>query len=208
MVAGKLIIFLKAPRAGSVKTRLARTLGADAACAAYRELVETLLGNLAKLSEVELRFTPDDAESEIRSWLRKGWSARPQSEGDLGCRLRRAFDEAFLAGATNVVIIGSDCPEVCATDIREAWRELRAHDVVIGPAVDGGYWLIGLRQPQPQLFEGISWSSEKVLGETMQRAKAAGLRIQVLRILMDVDTEVDWRAFQSRVGGGSSGAGS
>ena len=95
-----------------------------------------------------------------------------------------------------VVIIGSDCPEVTTGDIRAAWRELRTHDVVLGPATDGGYWLIGLRQTRPELFAGIAWSSETVLAETLRRAKSAGLHIQLLRILADVDTAEDWEAYR------------
>jgi len=191
----KLIVFVKAPRPGHVKTRLAETLGAEAACAAYRRLVETQLHQLSSLPEVELRFAPDDAVAEIQPWLRPSWRARPQGDGDLGRRLRSAFAEAFAAGNKAVVIVGSDCPEVTAADIREAWRELRTFDLVVGPATDGGYWLIGLRQPQPALFEGIRWSSEFVLAETLARARARRQRIQLLRILTDVDTAKEWADF-------------
>jgi hypothetical protein len=195
MANEKAIVFVKAPRPGTVKTRLGQTMGPEAACAAYRRLVETLLQALASLPEVELRFAPDDAEKEIRSWLRKGWHARPQGGGDLGQRMQRAFADAFAEGASRVVIVGSDCPEVVAGDIRQAWNELTNYDVVIGPAIDGGYWLIGLAREQPGLFQNIPWSSENVLAETLRRAKDADLRIQLLRILSDVDTEKDWKAF-------------
>ena len=87
----RLVVFLKAPRSGLVKTRLAEALGADAACAAYRQLVEALLAHLAPLPAVELCFTPADASAEIHPWLRNDWSACPQSEGDLGERLHAAF---------------------------------------------------------------------------------------------------------------------
>ena len=198
MQSERLIVFVKAPRTGCVKTRLARTIGDEAACAAYRRLVEMVLESVSDFRGVELRFAPDDAEAEIRSWLCPGWEARPQREGNLGERLQSAFADAFAAGATRVVIIGSDCPEVTGADVHEAWDQLRSADVVIGPAVDGGYWLIGLRQERPEIFSGITWSSENVLAETLQRARAAGLRIQLLRILADVDTEKDWRGFLDR----------
>ena len=191
----KLIVFVKAPRPGQVKTRLAETLGAEAACAAYRRLVETQLQQLSSLPEVELRFAPDDAVAEIQPWLRPSWRARPQGDGDLGRRLRSAFAEAFAAGNKAVVIVGSDCPEVTAADVGEAWRELRTFELVVGPATDGGYWLIGLRQPHPALFEGIGWSSELVLAETLARARARGQRIQLLRLLTDVDAAKEWGDF-------------
>jgi uncharacterized protein len=191
----RLIVFLKAPRPGTVKTRIERTAGPDRACKIYRELVEGVLKGIGTLSNVELRFTPDDAREEILSWLRENWSAHPQSSGDLGERMHRAFSEAFANGAERVVIIGSDAPEVRTGDIRAAWKELKSHDIVVGPAIDGGYWLIGLRAPQPELFREIAWSSEQVLGQTLARAKALGLKIQLLRILSDIDTEDDWNAY-------------
>lgn len=195
MACERVIVFVKAPRPGAVKTRLAKTLGAESACGAYRQLVETLLKELSSLPAVELRFTPDDAQAEIQSWLGEVWQARPQGSGDLGQRMQAAFADAFATGASRVAIVGSDCPEVTAADIRQAWSELKSHDLVIGPAMDGGYWLIGLTREQPELFKGISWSSEHVLAETLQRAKGAGLRVQLLRILSDVDTEKDWKDF-------------
>jgi len=195
MAEERVIVFVKAPRAGEVKTRLAKTLGPDAACAAYRQLAEKLLKELSTLTGGELRFSPDDAGSEIQSWLGPGWPARPQGSGDLGQRMQAAFSDAFGSGANRVVIVGSDCPDVRAADVRQAWKELKSHDVVVGPAMDGGYWLIGLAGLRTALFEGITWSSDKVLGQTLQRAKSAGLRIQLLRILSDVDTEKDWKEF-------------
>ena len=197
MAKEHLIVFLKAPRPGTVKTRIAQTAGAERACGIYQELVETVLRKLNPLKEVELCFAPDDASSEIQRWLRSDWTARAQGEGDLGARLTRAFASAFANGAERVVIIGSDCPEVKTADIRTAWKELQTHDLVVGPAVDGGYWLIGLRTPQADLFRDINWSSDQVLAQTLAQARKQALRIQVLRILTDIDTEEDWNAYVS-----------
>ena len=190
-----LIVFLKAPRPGAVKTRLARTIGTAAACAAYRSLVEALLSRLQGLNAVELRFSPDNAGSEIECWRRENWTCRAQGAGPLGQRLRSAFEQAFSSGASRVAIIGSDCPAVTVQDIDEAWKSLRTHDVVLGPASDGGYWLIGSNRPLPQLFEDIAWSTEKVFAETIARVRRGGLSVRILRELSDVDTESDWRAF-------------
>src|SRR5688572_20929364 len=104
----KLIVFLKAPRPGTVKTRLAETMGAMEACAAYQRLVATLLRHLADLENVELCFTPDDAPSEVRHWAQPTWRVAAQGSGDLGCRLGQAFRHAFDEGAKRAVIIGSD----------------------------------------------------------------------------------------------------
>jgi rSAM/selenodomain-associated transferase 1 len=191
----RLIVFVKVPRLGTVKTRVAQTAGHERALKIYRELVEAVLEGIRTVPNVELHFTPADALSEIQPWLRENWTAHAQGEGDLGERMHRAFADAFASGAERVVIIGSDAPEVRTGDIRAAWKELKSHDIVVGPAIDGGYWLIGLRAPQPELFREIAWSSEQVLGQTLARAKAVGLKIQLLRILTDVDTEEDWNAY-------------
>jgi rSAM/selenodomain-associated transferase 1 len=193
-----LIIFLKAPRPGAVKTRLARSIGAAEACAAYRTLVEMLLDSLSSLGDVTLRFAPDEARSEISDWLRPGWQAQPQGPGDLGQRLEAAFDDAFNAGAHRVVIIGSDCPDVSVEDARAAWGALVTHEVVLGPAEDGGYWLIGLRGMHRELLQGIPWSTSQVLPQTLQRARAANLRVHLLRPRTDIDTEAEWRTFCAR----------
>jgi rSAM/selenodomain-associated transferase 1 len=193
----RLSVFLKAPRPGEVKTRLARELGAEAACAAYCQMVECLFEQISSLESVELRFTPDDAAQEFRRWHRPGWRLAPQGEGDLGIRLRRTFADAFKEGLERVVVIGSDCPAVTVQDIEAGWAALDRHDLVIGPARDGGYWLIGLRISQPHLFEGIEWSSVKVLAQTIRKAESTGMTIERLRELNDIDTRRDWEAFLS-----------
>ena len=191
----RLIIFLKAPRAGEVKTRLASELGPTGALHAYERLVATLLDGLAPLERVELRFAPDDAAVEIARWLRKGWSAQAQGTGDLGERLCRAFREAFESGARRVAIIGSDCPDVMPADIEAAWAALATHDVVFGPAVDGGYWLVGLRALHESIFREIRWSTSSVLAETLAICQRNGLTVHRLRELHDVDTAEDWQRF-------------
>lgn len=178
-----------------MKTRLG--LGASAECAAYQRLVETVLNQVSNCQSVELRFAPRDAEGEIRKWLQAGWVAAPQADGDLGTRMQTAFADAFAGRASRVVIIGSDCPYLTGDDIREAWKALDSADLVLGPAKDGGYWLIGLRRDQPALFTKMAWSSEQVLTETIERAKALGLKTFLLRTLSDVDTRADWEKFIS-----------
>jgi rSAM/selenodomain-associated transferase 1 len=195
MVSNRLIIFVKAPRPGFVKTRLASAIGTVEATEAYRRLVETLLERLANLTNVELRYSPDDALAEIQPWLRSGWEARPQTSGDLGQRLNSAFSDTFRAGAEHVAIIGSDCPDVAPADIQNAWTALLTHDVVLGPATDGGYWLIGLRQSQPLLFHDMVWSTATVLTETLRRIQAAQLSACLLQQLSDIDTVADWSRF-------------
>jgi hypothetical protein len=194
----QLIIFVKAPRPGHVKTRLAEAIGAGAACSAYREMVEALLRNLRGLDDIQLRFTPDDALAEISHWVHPPWTAAPQVSGDLTQKLIAAFHEAFASGAERVAIIGSDSPDISRTDIQSAWAALTDHDVVLGPTEDGGYWLIGLRAERPALFQNIPWSSNSVLQETLARAETAALKTSLLRVLPDIDTVEDLRRFQGR----------
>ena len=189
----RIIILVKAPRPGFVKTRLADVIGPKNACDAYCKLVNTLLGNLTDLPRAELRFTPDNAEPEISQWLHEGWTAMPQGGGDLGERMQRAITEAQCPA----ILIGADCPDINLKDIATAREALGKNDVVIGPAVDGGYWLIGLQVPCPVLFNGIQWSKDNVLKETLARSEKAGLSVHLLRKLADVDTVEDWVAFNN-----------
>jgi rSAM/selenodomain-associated transferase 1 len=192
--ANRLIIFLKAPRAGGVKTRLARDAGEEKALRIYCELVESLLENLKRIARGELWVTPDG--SEVKDWLPAGWTVRAQGNGGLTERLARAFDAGFGEGAERVVVIGSDCPEVTVADIEEAWKALGNNDVVLGPAADGGYWLVGLRRRLPEIFTDIPWSTEEVLEKTLAIARSLGCKTHLLRTLNDVDTVADWERFQ------------
>lgn len=191
----RLIIFVKAPRPGKVKTRLAAVLGETVACAAYCRMVAVLRGRLSSLNTVSLCFSPPESAEEVRPWLQAGWDLVPQSAGDLGERLKDAFAGAFARGDRSVVIIGSDSPAITQGDIELAWTALNSHEIVLGPARDGGYWLIGLRQPQPQLFQNMVWSTPEVLRETLERASASGLSVKLLRELDDIDTAADWEQF-------------
>jgi len=199
MARDLLIIFVKAPRAGHVKTRIAEAIGPQPACDAYLTLVAILIGNLRTLPNVQVRYSPDDAYLEIPQWVQPTWTTAPQGDGDLGERLKAGFRAGFASGAERVVIIGSDSPDVTREDIESAWEALSNRDAVIGPAEDGGYWLIGLRSEQPSLFENIPWSSSKVFEATIARTRAAKLSIHTLRQLPDIDTIEDLRKFQSRL---------
>ena len=190
---GRVIVFLKTPRPGFVKTRIAAQLDAEAAAAIYQVLVGTTLSRLAGRQDVELRFAPDDAAAELGCWRHPGWNVRPQGDGDLGDRINRATADAFAEGASGVVILGSDCPEFGAADIDAAFEALKAHDIVLGPATDGGYWLVGVGRSLPELFREIPWSTDQVFETTRRRGVHAGLRVAELRQLRDIDTLEDWR---------------
>ncbi len=193
----QIIVFFKAPRPGFVKTRLAASLGNEEACRAYQELTHRFLDNLSNYPDVELRFAPDDASDEIVSFLKSSkWTFASQGEGDLGERMSRAMFEAF-EGSDAVLIFGTDCPYINPDDLDAALKSIESSDVVLGPAKDGGYWMIGLGQYQSALFEGISWSTDKVLEQTLERAERLALKCHLLRELEDVDDLESWERYQS-----------
>ena len=201
----QLIVFCKAPRVGFVKSRLAATVGAETACRYYDQMVAKLLDHLQGIEGVTLAVTPDDAMGEVSRWKRRpSWKVAGQGSGDLGHRLEQAFGRAFDAGTERVVVIGADAPEVTEADVREAFLALRRDDLVIGPAEDGGYWLIGMSQPQPDLFRNQEWGTDQVCAETLRRARSRAMLVSCLRLLSDIDTEEDWKRYCARTRRSSS----
>jgi len=125
-------------------------------------------------------------------------AARDQDGPDLGHRLRSAFED-LLAGPTDrAVVIGADCPDLNPGRIGEAFDALESHDVVLGPTLDGGYYLLGLRRRAPALFDGVSWGTERVLEQTLVRAERCGLEVSLLGPLSDLDTPADLVAYVAR----------
>lgn len=192
----KIVVFLKAPRPGFVKTRLAASLGNEEACRVYKKLAHCFLDQLSSFLNVELRFSPDDASSEIAQFLKSSeWSFKPQGEGNLGERMCRAMTEV-LEGSDSVLIFGTDCPYIDHRDVDEAIAALRGRDVVLGPAMDGGYWAIGLKKVTPEIFRGVNWSSDQVLKQTLNRIQDNGLTCHLLRKLEDIDDVDSWERYR------------
>jgi len=193
-------IFAKAPVAGRVKTRLAAEIGSRAAAALYRRVGrQVVAASVGRDYRTIVWFTPPAAGAAVRAWL-DGlgvWSFRAQPPGALGTRLAHAFarsfaeDEGGRGRGEEVVIIGTDCPGLDRRALAQAFAALRTHDVVLGPARDGGYYLIGLRALEPGLFRGIPWSTSDVTRATRARARALGLTCRLLGPLRDVDTAQD-----------------
>ena len=190
-----LLVFVRAPRRGSVKTRLAAEVGADAALAVYRRLAEHTVAAAATLARegVSLRIhhTPADAAAEVRAWLGEGPLYLPQAAGGLGERMAAAFRAAFASGARRAVIVGSDLPALSPDLLRRALAALERRDAVVGPARDGGYYLLGLTRMREELFEGIEWSTPSVLPATLSRLRRAGVEPVLLEELADVDRAAD-----------------
>lgn len=185
-----ILLFLKVPVPGLVKTRLAQDVGEEAACGIYRKMAERQLAALPVSWPVEIHFSPPSARADFASWLGRGYQYHSQAEGDLGRRLRRATAAAFARGHSKVILIGGDCPSLDADDLEEANRRLgNGSDVVIGPALDGGYYLLGLRRLAGALlvFEEIPWSTPDVMRATIHRIDAIGLRRSHLAEKEDVD---------------------
>ncbi|HWA84662.1 MAG TPA: TIGR04283 family arsenosugar biosynthesis glycosyltransferase [Opitutus sp.] len=194
-----LLVFLKAPRPGFAKTRLAAALGPERALDVYRALVVRQLREIPAGWPVEIHFTPADAEAEMRAWLGPMPSYVAQTDGDLGRRLRHAFAGAFDRGASRVIVIGGDCPELDDDTFHETALRLARADVVLGPAVDGGYYLLALRRAAPSLFSNIPWGTSHVLGTTFARAGRLGLARELLVPKSDVDDLTGYRRYLARV---------
>lgn len=184
-----LLMFVRAPRIASVKTRLAAGLGEAAALRVYRRLAEHALreANAVKNADLRIHYTPSDAGDEVRVWLGEDPCYLPQPEGDLGARMEAAFGAAFTAGYARVMIVGSDLPGLTSALLERGFAALEEHPAVLGPAEDGGYWLLGLRKPAAGLFEGIPWSTPEVLPRTVARLRGADLEPALLPTLRDVD---------------------
>jgi uncharacterized protein len=190
-----LIVFMKEPRPGAVKTRLAAALGDAHAAELYRALVEEEVRRTQPAPGEYERlffFTPPQAGRTLASSF-PGETFLPQKGADLGERMANAFHAVFARGARRVAIVGTDIPGVSRELVKEALLALGDHDVVIGPARDGGYYLLALDRPRPSLFDAIPWSTAAVLGATAERAALLGLRLSVLEPLSDIDTLDDLR---------------
>lgn len=200
-----LIVFTRYPEPGKVKTRLIPAVGAEQAATLQREMTQHTFDWAKQLGRedrtmVESHFEGGDRQR-MRACFGQDLLYRPQHEGDLGRRLERAFHDAFAAGAGRVVIVGTDCPGLDAALVRTAFERLEQNDVVLGPAEDGGYYLIGLRCKESALFARIDWGTERVLRQTLNAAEASGLRSSLLKPLGDVDRPEDlelWRRERNR----------
>lgn len=204
-----LIVFTRYPEVGKTKTRLIPALGAAGAATLQRQMTEFTLKQVEKLVQrrqgglnslsVEIRFAGGD-RTLMQDWLGSRWSYQPQATGDLGEKLQQAFQAAFEAGSQRIVTIGIDCPELDAVTLAQAFQALQEHDLVLGPATDGGYYLIGLRSLMPALFSGVDWGTERVFQQTMAVAESKGVAIATLTPLTDVDRPEDlpiWEAAQA-----------
>ncbi|MCK5429835.1 MAG: TIGR04282 family arsenosugar biosynthesis glycosyltransferase [Anaerolineales bacterium] len=191
-----LIIFVRFPHLGRVKSRLAISLGVETATGFYRRCVEHILGESSKvLGEVQryVFYSDRSDESEIGKWLGQRFHCLPQVAGGLGKRIEHAFRSVFKEGTQKAVILASDVPDLSARIIDDAIKALDRYDIVIGPCYDGGYYLLGMKKLHRELLGGVSWSTEHVYQQTLYNINRSKLSVYCLPFLADIDTERDLR---------------
>lgn len=185
-----LLIFIKNPEPGDVKTRLAASIGNQKAYQVYLKLLSHTLKSAAGVDVnrqvwYSSYVDSDDFISEL------DFKKRLQQGENLGARMLYAFKTGFDKGYRKIVIIGSDCPDVTPSVIEQAFEELTENDIVIGPSIDGGYYLLGMKKMCKELFRDIDWSTERVMGQTLERVNNLSLSIYRLPELNDIDTVED-----------------
>lgn len=185
-----LLLFVKHPVAGQTKTRLAKGIGHEQALAVYRELLQKLKAEAESVGcHVAVFYGNSMPKDDL--WAETGWPRLMQKGEDLGERMYRAFVWAAEQGYRRTILVGSDIPGVDTNLLRTGFEALASHQVILGPAQDGGYYLIGMQTPRKDLFTEISWSTDAVLDETLKKVEAAGLSFFRTPLLNDIDTVED-----------------
>jgi rSAM/selenodomain-associated transferase 1 len=185
-------VFARWPEPGRVKTRLSPALPPALACELHRAMLGDALAAAAAARAESRALVWADAPAERSAFpAPPGFEVRDQRGDDLGARLEHAFAGMLRGPDDRAVILGADCPDLDAARIGQAFEALAARDLVLGPASDGGYYLIGLRRPAPGLFRNVAWSTPAVLAQTLERAGDLGLLVAQLAPLDDLDTPAD-----------------
>ena len=185
-----LIVFLKNPLEGKVKTRLAAQVGETEALSVYQKLIEHTR-SIVMDCPVDIHLFYSDYIDSQDKWLDTEITKHQQEGKDLGERMKNAFKQVLDSGYKNAIIIGTDCPEITSRIIQDAFDRLEEYDVVIGPAMDGGYYLLGMNDLHDELFEQIDWGTESVFDQTLAVLQRLGLIWYETPILSDIDTEDD-----------------
>jgi uncharacterized protein len=194
-----LLIFYRNPQIGKVKTRLAKTVGDEKALAIYLHLATHTRAITQELECDKIVYYSDFVDTED-AWQNSSFEKKIQKKGkDLGEKMMDAFAKAFNTGYSSVCIIGTDCYELSSEIIDQAFQQLKTHDAVIGPAKDGGYYLLGMNKLISQLFQNKTWSTSSVANDTMNDFKRLGLSFAMLPSLTDVDEEKDLPISSSRI---------
>ncbi|WP_194976651.1 TIGR04282 family arsenosugar biosynthesis glycosyltransferase [Aquiflexum lacus] len=195
-----IIIFQKNLIHGKVKTRLAATIGDQKAFEIYKDLVAFTYKQSIGVKDADIWVFFSDGFEEIDEGFQEHITAKMVQDGDdLGQRMQNAFATIFSMGYSNAVLMGTDCPEITPETIETALDSLEKNEVVVGPALDGGYYLIGMNNLYPQLFWQMPWSTENVFPLTLETIYQNNLSHYLLPVLSDIDTEEDWLKFESLI---------
>jgi hypothetical protein len=196
----RIIVFVKYPRENEAKTRLARDIGAGRAAGLSRAMAMDAVDAAVETGrEVAVAFTPDENAGAFADWLGRDVLFEAQGTGDIGARMLRSFESAFAGGVSSAVLVGSDIPDLSAEIINRAFALLAAHDAVLGPSADGGYYLIGFSRAGflPDVFGGMRWSTALVAERTLDILRDSGKNCALLPKLRDIDTLNDLRSWIS-----------
>jgi len=193
-----IILFTRFPQPGRVKTRMIDRLGPHGAAQLHKKLTEQVICQIKPALEsqkIKLHiYYCGGSQQEMADWLGKKYPLCNQQGSDLGQRMKHAFAQTIRQGAERILLIGSDCPDINADVITSGLEKLNNHDLVLGPAADGGYYLIGLgaaRNENATLFNSINWGTDQVLEQTLTQAKKGGLSYSLLPQLHDIDRPED-----------------
>lgn len=195
------ILFVRYPEKGRVKTRLETHLDQDKILSLYRYFVEDIMSTLqGKEYPVSVCYWPPEKGEDMQAWLGLSLVYCPQKGEDIGQRMQNAFTDAFANDADQAILLGSDFPDLEPVILDQAFHALSDNDVTLGPAVDGGYYLIGFNRNAffKEIFSGISWGTGQVLKKTLEKINHAGLRVHMLPEWPDIDTFEDLRLFYKR----------
>lgn len=196
MMKDVLLIFAKNPQYGKVKTRLAATIGDAYALFIYHELLKHTIAITKNLPVDKIVFYSEYIE-EKDGWEKNIYQKKIQVGKGLGSKMKNAFKSSFTTGYEKIVIIGTDCFELDEKHILNAFEQLKKVDVVIGPAKDGGYYLLGMKKLYEAIFENVDWSTDKVLKQTLHICKQLNLSVFLLPELNDIDDEEDLKNQES-----------
>jgi uncharacterized protein len=198
-----IVVMVKYPQAGAVKTRLGRQIGMEKASMLYRGFVRTLLATCRSTGfDILISCHPDHPVSDYREWLGSGFDLMAQKGSNLGHKMRDAFEQGFAREFDRVILTGSDLPHLPAATIEEAGQRTGAYDVVIGPALDGGYYLVAMTQGRffPEMFDDIPWSTPEVLNITLKKLAEGRRKSCLLTAMRDIDTLEDLNAVSAETG--------
>ncbi len=194
-IPNHLIIFTRYPLPGKTKTRMIPALGEKGAANLQKQMTQHTIKTARQLQSflsvsLEIRYT-DGNQALMQKWLGDNLNYQPQVAGDLGKKMHMAAVEAFATGKQRIVMIGIDCPDLTTHILKTAFSHLKSHDLVLGKAKDGGYYLIGFNRLIPQIWQDISWGSSQVFAQTVAKIKHLGIKASYLKELNDIDRPED-----------------